>query len=800
MQSLLDSLKRFSSSQTLEEAEKVQGDETKGLKPAMRERLRGVLERKLKMHQAKVSELRDEGKAKEDAMLQERRSWNSFALAPLAALVSQMITLHAGRVHKRVQVEEEQCAMVERALGSLDSLQARPSPAKPPRATTTTDSETAMAGASSGNSPAGTRSHASPPSKPGLRFGVTGNLVKVYLEKETFRRLKRKLQHIRGMKADFDALAIRYAEMQRRLVPIEPIDVRKRQLRSLLTAKPSPESLFHPSNGYQYHPENITRTDYIRRLLMDSRKPEGQCVRTWVDSISSADGATLRSRGGLGQWIAGFYSELTGELIKRYELADTGERGFSSLRLDVERLLHTTVADRVEEVVPMSQYRANALFVREASAMARNELTTSEILPRLIRPLDAAGVGPRMKSKYADRVDSYDESVTVLKRIAKQRVPAEMIHTVLSTLQSISDCARRNLALGRCAWFERTLEVVVELTPLGQAAGGQSKPPSSLVAEYLGGVSVANAAKGKGAARAAAVDGDLNADELFPLVVWVVARACVPNMVSQLYIAREASARDYTDRGQTGLCLSLAEAAVEHVLGDAKATIESRRGSVASRDAGESAGNSEGEVESGSDNGSGGVKISSDEPGAGQDEQKKQLALEQGAAPASSSFVSQTNENLCEEKAGDSNTAQANESNACTSGSSVPVLSPSVPSPSGDAESDSVPYESKVISQIPSDKAVGSRPPDTGKVEQEEPDCGHRRVASRIRIGATPSETNEIRSREDRRQLLHSQLLAFYKIHAPHKVSGVMDLVNYYADDPQKLNLRLKDTYGAGIL
>eukprot|EP00471_Norrisiella_sphaerica_P010083 CAMPEP_0184497374 /NCGR_PEP_ID=MMETSP0113_2-20130426/36332_1 /TAXON_ID=91329 /ORGANISM="Norrisiella sphaerica, Strain BC52" /LENGTH=775 /DNA_ID=CAMNT_0026884443 /DNA_START=200 /DNA_END=2523 /DNA_ORIENTATION=- len=700
-------------------------------------KLAGTLNRNLGIHRDRLETLQNEGKAKEEELVKEREKWYNYGISQLAVLSSQILTLHNGRMYKRMEIERDQCRLYAMALDNVNDQLDKKESSKPSSATTTTfmaphppsrtegsantnadtrntntDARNTNAGArntkaaalsedakafsvgSSGSDEelleedsegadaqkaANAKSQSTPlvPStssnkpdstskfsgKDGLRITVVGAVIKVYFAKEILKGLRRRMEHIRGMSKDLEVLSKRYVEMQKKLVPVESLKIRRLRLRSLisgalredwsgsrtgitpmtpakdgtpgkhadttpaatlgtrvlaadekknLSATTSPMTagsssedkgrgggerigiISHESTGYFWYPPASRLTGYVRRLLLDSRKPEGVCARGWVRLIKEGKGLCVEAEtdgggGGRGSGnvrldaVPAFYEQLTAQLVKRYELLSLGDEGTKALRIEIERALHPEVALSLEAYAPplviacLNHFSPNALEIANRGLQSVGD--SLEIDRDLVDPLAGipgiSGSNPPKAATYLDAVGRLGalESGSMQETTA----PWDMIQGAFETIEIITSTARKNLLLrwrARCV----SIQTCLCLHKLGEGKLGK------LVLEYLGarwggfkGEEEEEERHPNGLSSqiwttvGAGVQGvEPNADQLFPLVVWVSAKAAeaIPRLPLYIWMMQNFLPYSIIHHGQTGISLSLLEAAVSHILGD----------------------------------------------------------------------------------------------------------------------------------------------------------------------------------------------------------------------------------------
>eukprot|EP00466_Bigelowiella_natans_P015302 jgi/Bigna1/77295/fgenesh1_pg.47_\ len=549
------------------------------LDPATKRKLAATLERKMIIHRDNLATLQRQGNAQETALLKERERWVSYGLQALAALASQILTLHSGRLYKRINADTS-CdeASIPTGRNKEESLErnARVSTAQAFRVgsdsededglleggeeddidgegggangdnndgdddaaaaaaiatkkrrdtdlnTTSTEDPTSAGGsvtteirsiassssphpdqAGSSNMPITsttaktdgdvketptslahldrTRAGSATSSKKnGVRIAVVGTLIKVYFSKETLRGLRRRMDHIRGMGKDLEAMTKRYGEMQKKLLPIEPISIRRKRLEAMISeiiaegkeeeegesekrapANNTPEDkaaaaisdskeaakTMHENTGYfwfrpstrlsrmsEVYPEKSSSMlkshdihtftiKYVRRLLLDIRKPEGECAKRWIalmkegiidlgdddhhaNSINGVDSSSNRRHREYGEEkleaLQVFYAQLAAQLVKRYNLGKFEEMGAMVLRLEVERCLHPQIVDSLETLTP-------PLVLAKTNRFSSNALS----IPRELRDAEKA---LEIDSKLIDQAHPPSQQVDILIR------------------------------------------------------------------------------------------------------------------------------------------------------------------------------------------------------------------------------------------------------------------------------------------------------------------------------------------------------------------------------------------------
>mmetsp|Transcript_14057 Transcript_14057/g.21304 ORF Transcript_14057/g.21304 Transcript_14057/m.21304 type:complete len:811 (-) Transcript_14057:80-2512(-) len=574
---------------------------------------------KLKFHRTNLGKLQSEGADMQKKLRDERTDWDDYYLKPLSAMVSQILTLSSGKLMKQMEVEREHIRLYALAVDMISKIAGQSPPKRsgqiseaaqsqsntpgdvtpgtpggsatpPPRGSVAGSITERMSGSDidsatpdgggnlvippdikDGSISSATASGATTPGgirKPrvGLRVMMEGPTVQIYFTRKVLNGLRRRMPQIRRMEIHLDELNEKYKKMRKELEPVPSLPTRRKKLRELIApALADARKNTKPNALYWYHPF-AKLTSYMRSLLLDIRKPEGACAKKWINLMNAEKGWALRGmtqNGGGGDLrvaaIAGFYSQLAQQLRKRYQLSREEE---SVLRVGLERVLHPQIKNAVEARVPVGPKRAADIFKRRSGEILKRG-------PEVLGIVDSLQENPEGYQNIG-RFDPYHRAVEALGKLSRVGgIPWDMMHATASAVAEITSAARRNLLLN----YKLHCSKIYDVLP-----GSFREVAGRHIIEFLGakifrrkrkdietGVEMAKDIVGGPAEHV-----EPNADQLFPLIVWVVANSSgvAQRLPENLWLIRTALPPAETEYGESGMSLSLLEAAVNHITGD----------------------------------------------------------------------------------------------------------------------------------------------------------------------------------------------------------------------------------------
>eukprot|EP00474_Spongospora_subterranea_P002640 CRZ03098.1 hypothetical protein [Spongospora subterranea] len=328
-------------------------------------------------------------------------------------------------------------------------------------------------------------------------------------------------------------LETQYEDQQKESVRVETPAERRLKLHNLVSIGLT-DSRVHATDRrgfYYHHPDRIAQTAF-NRLMLDERQRIGQLIKQWMSLLRDALKDPLRKV--TAEAINAFLEYLVIFLTRAYHIQTDGGQ-LDTIRLHVHRMIYpriTRTLGRLQTSIEVDNDTKFRKKIRWMWCLSQEQLGIRDDFrcpheyhlaappPGLMTsPVNQVPPSP---SEHVTSTDSgsalislpsdfpFHTSITTLSQLETQCVPTDMLYTLVQTIASIHQS---------CRTYSGNEEAVVD------------------------------------------------ADALFPIVVWVVVHAYTSNINCRLgHILRSISDEKQRNFGESGFSLAIIEASVSYIL------------------------------------------------------------------------------------------------------------------------------------------------------------------------------------------------------------------------------------------
>lgn len=545
-----------------------------------------VLRQVLGRREKRIKGLQKEQKKTKDRQRTELERWRRFAIADLCKMCELCYKLQLMALAAKIRAEFNACDVLEREINQVQlALQGR----------NKLDAKSFKHIKERGRS--------------------TPAEIQVILSAHP--EIKTKTELAKRMAPSVDAAAALYDSMRKRLSSKPKISraKRKQAVRNLVDASfvaATKSQTNGNKSGWYWHPYDHKQQDAFESLFLDERTAEGRHLRRWRDDRGTA--ASPRSngkpRGGTSiNDVIILRNHMVREALK---VGFPGEEPLPhvvpALALYTDRMLFPRIRDIIEMTFTEREREEDARIQLNQAWATKLSPQGVGILPNLSPPPSQVQ-DTRPDTQTGQKVAIYPRACRALSGLSIDSSPSDALHCLLKALKTLHAEAAEY-----AAQHETIKEEAIKERSKGQQADDapprNSKPEAKTMrrlralSNHKQRPSVGEGKRVEGEASgdaesvvidpsSAAVPLDqaeksdeksdeksnpkhaeksktpkkinLDADSLFPLVMWVLIHSKVPRLLSILGTISRFSDPAVTTFGETGMALALAEAAASHL-------------------------------------------------------------------------------------------------------------------------------------------------------------------------------------------------------------------------------------------
>lgn len=329
-------------------------------------------------------------------------------------------------------------------------------------------------------------------------------------------------------------------------------------------------------DDFYFHIHDTRIQDTFNRMMVDLRQTEGQLLEKWRQFLSSSDPKTIPPSG-----IVTFVEHFVVNTMQRYEIvlsvlsspvdcavvcADIQGVRFSTLFEANENSLvgvnlpsGTSVAEAVaDRLLPCMRLLTERLLypsivqVTEAMVPAEDRKKDEEISSMRVwmKNLSQGDVGITRMFRKPPQIDGepYAEATAILAKMEGECVPSNILRIAYESVKVVLRTAKLYYSHHKQSRISDIMSDLVD-TPSNKPTSPATSIP------YVNGSSLT----------AAEHKVDIIADDLFPIMVWVVIHSPIDHLHRLLFLLKHFSDENSRHFGEVGMAVSLVEAAVYHM-------------------------------------------------------------------------------------------------------------------------------------------------------------------------------------------------------------------------------------------